>query len=94
MPIATFFHDFVEIKSLRQFVKGTSILRLSKLGHNHYIRIRRANLEENVTTSRSLSWFDIPKISSMAVPRVVESSSSSVITLDPAKSANSEAFFS
>lgn len=55
MPIATFFHDFVEIKSLRQFVKGTSILRLSKLGHYHYIRIRRANLEENVTTSRSLS---------------------------------------
>lgn len=81
MPIATFFHDFVEIKSLRQ------------LEHYHYIRIRRANLEENAT-SRSLSRFDIPKISSMAVPRVVESSSSSVIILDPAKSANSEAFFS
>lgn len=36
--------------------------------------------------------FKIPKISSITAPRVVESSSSSVITLASAKSAINEAF--
>jgi len=48
--------------------------------------------EHPIITTNLSKRFNIPNISSIAMARVVESSSSSVITLQSAKSASKEAF--
>jgi hypothetical protein len=83
--------------------KYSSVAVGENLGNLDLIMIGKSNLEffnistaqmtEHQTITTNLgNRFKIPNISSIAMARVVESSSSSVMTLEPAKSAIKEAF--